>query len=479
MRVRHAPFLLLGLISTSFARYRYSRVPPRRNRGPCYQGPYLFLLVGLGGLITVIAVTFIFRPSYTHLPPHYASLRTKSLQSNAPGRGNLLNEKVFIAASLYDQGGDLARGQWGKSVLALINLLGEDNVFLSIYENNSGVEGEQALSEFGRHVSCNKTLIFEEHLDLAGISHIHLPDGSKRLKRVAYLAEVRNRALQHLHKDIETQYDKLLYLNDVIFDPIDALQLLFSTNQGTDGRPQYRAACAVDFHRPYKFYDTFAARDLEGYEMGFRYFPWFTTAGKGQSRQDVLEEKDAVRVRSCWGGMVAFDARFFQKPIHRTFDPAPSDNHTLARFRYEPEVFWDSSECCLIHADIQDMPSIIDEGTGTGIYMNPFVRVAYDERTHSWLRIARRFERLYSLPQNIANHVAGLPIYNPRRVEIAGETVKSRIWVPDAKSRNGGSFQLVDRVATSGGFCGSRELQVVVQNRAQGQDGWEFIPLPD
>ena len=46
--------------------------------------------------------------------------------------------------------------------------------------------------------------------------------------------------------------------------------------------------------------------------MGFPIYPWFSSAGKAQSRQDVFDQKDAVRVKSCWGGMVAFNAKFFQ-----------------------------------------------------------------------------------------------------------------------------------------------------------------------
>ena len=56
----------------------------------------------------------------------------------------------------------------------------------------------------------------------------------------------------------------------------------------------------MDFINPFKFYGTFASRDLEGYSMGLPIYPWFSSAGKAQSRQDVLDQKDAVRVRSCW-----------------------------------------------------------------------------------------------------------------------------------------------------------------------------------
>lgn len=56
------------------------------------------------------------------------------------------------------------------------------------------------------------------------------------------------------------------------------------------------------FHQSIKFYDRYATRDFEGYEMGVPFFPWFVDVGKGEGRRDVLTEKDAARVKACWGG---------------------------------------------------------------------------------------------------------------------------------------------------------------------------------
>lgn len=496
--LRRGPSLLSRLLSFSFAGYRLlkdSSIAPlrsRRKRASCSRRLSarrlcFYFHVFAGVIVALIVLTFLFWPSYTRLPPHYEALRRSVLQSKTPGRGNPRNEKVFIAASLYDREGDLAGGQWGRAVLQLIELLGEDNVFLSIYENDSGPRGESALREFEQQVTCNKSILFEEHLNLADIPAITLPDGSKRIKRIAYLAEVRNRALRPLDEHSDLRYDKLLYLNDVVFDPIDAVQLLFSTNASEDGVARYRAACSVDFINAFKFYDTYATRDLQGYSMGVPFFPWFTTAGNGQSRKDVLEGKDAVRVRSCWGGMVAFDAKFFQSPEKPqsindrkevTVSREYTENRLPVRFRSEPELFWDASECCLIHADIQDPPSNIDEITDTGIYMNPFVRVAYDGTTLSWLRTTRRFEKLYSPIHNIVNHLVGMPRYNPRRGEVPGQEVEEKVWVPDAAKSAGGSFLTIKRVAGNSGFCGRQGLQVIVENRQPGQKGWESLPVP-
>ncbi|KAL3443866.1 cryptococcal mannosyltransferase 1-domain-containing protein [Aspergillus insuetus] len=406
----------------------YRRCMPRRIS--------FFLQCFFGVILALLVLASTFRPSQT------------VANSTTHGRGNPRNEKIFIAASLYDRGGDIAGGQWGQRILTLIDLLGEENVFLSIYENDSGSAGAGALLDFKAQVSCNKSIVVEDKLDWADLHAVTVPGGSKRVKRIEYLAEVRNRALRPLDTDQEMRFDKLLYLNDIIFDPVDALQLLFSTHADEDGVAQYRAACAVDFINPFKFYDTYATRDLQGYGVGLPFFPWFTTAGNGSSRKDVLAGTDAVRVRSCWGGMVAFDARYFQQP-----KAGPSQDH-VARFRASHDPFWEASECCLIHADIQDIPVNPEDIEDTGIYMNPYVRVAYDARSFSWLGLTRRFERLYTLIHNIGSHLASLPHYNPRRTE-----------VPDEDDYRGGSYQDIRRIAANDGFCGRRGLQVLVKDR--------------
>ncbi|OOQ88772.1 hypothetical protein PEBR_11390 [Penicillium brasilianum] len=416
------------------------------------------------GILVLICLTAIFWPSYAHPPSHYQTLRDRVQKSESHGRGNIENENVFIAAVLYDPEGMIANGKWGHALLRLIELLGEQNVFLSIYENNSGPEGDDALQTLADQVTCNKSIVSEPGLSLGGLPRVAIPEGEKRIRRIDYLAEVRNRALQPLRNSDKT-YNKILYLNDVIFDPVEAVQLLFCTNADANGVAQYRAACAVDFSNAFKFYDTYATRDMEGYGIGLPFYPWFTTAGSGQSRRDVLEGRDSVRVRSCWGGMVAFDARYFQGQ-----DPI--------QFRADPEVFWDASECCIIHADIQSAAPVSEESRNLGSYMNPFIRVAYDARSHSWLWLTRRFEKLYSLPHNILNHLVGFPRYNPRRTEVLGQKLMSPVWVPGDGQGDQGEVRTIEREAGNDGFCGRRGLEVLVETRLTGQDGFEPIQVP-
>ena len=451
----------------------------------------LFFHLLLVSFLTLIAVTAIFRPSYTHLPPHYEILKARASQSNAVGRVNTFNEKVFIAVSLYDQGGRLVEGSWGQSVLDLIDLLGHDNVFLSIYENDSGDGGTKALKIFKERLHCRHELVSEAHVPLEDFPVITLPDGAERLKRLTYLSELRNRALRPLDEESGVTYDKVLYLNDVSFYPLDAAQLLFSTNVGTDGKADYLTACSVDFVDYFKFYDTYATRDLEGYSMGVPFYPWFSSAGSAQSRSDVMNQKDAVRVKSCWGGMVAFDAKYLQStrtsPVNVTREIeshtiSPSSPATVSlpvRFRAEPEMYYDACECCLIQADILSVSQREDVDQDTGIYFNPFVRVAYSPVQLGWLGFIRRFERLFVIPQWIANTVAGMPHYNPYRTIQEGDDFEEEIWVADSTLQGNGSWQLTNRTARNGLYCGVRKLEVIIQTPRAGGKNWESLPVPD
>jgi hypothetical protein len=201
-------------------------------------------------------------------------------------------------------------------------------------------------------VLAGNVSLVHEHLPLTDIPRVTTPSGERRIKRIAFLSEVRNRALRPLENS-PIQYDKLLFINDVMFDPLEAAQLLFSTNIDSHGRTQYGAACAVDFINAFKFYDYFATRDLEGYEMGMQFFPWFADAGEAASREDVMAQKDAVRVRSCWGGMTAFEASWFQKaPPNKSSNGMISEDGVSTipssplRFRFEHDPFWEGSEVC-------------------------------------------------------------------------------------------------------------------------------------
>ncbi|CAK7205835.1 hypothetical protein SEUCBS139899_008614 [Sporothrix eucalyptigena] len=453
----------------------------------------------LGVAFALLVLTPFLAPSYLHPPAQYSRLAAKcDALYNGPeesmdrihGCANPFNEKVFVSVSLYDQDGHLAAGQWGDSLIELVRLLGPSNVFVSIYENDSGRRGATALEHLRRLLPCRNSVVYDDHVSLDLFPNITMPDGSQHTKRLAYLSEMRNRALRPLDTldgVAGTTFDRVLFLNDVAFRPIDAAQLLFSTNVDQEGRAQYLSACALDYKNPFLFYDLYAQRDAEGFSNGIPIFPIFSRAGQGLSRADMLAQRDAVRVQSCWGGMVAMDAFYIQNrnksfpvanfqdigsqvidPVHPTGVSAP------VRFRYEPEIFFDACECCLLLADVSRAARVAGAPPArSGVFVNPYVRVAYDWTTLGRLRIVQRWERLFSVPQAIFNYWASLPTHNPYRLVREGDTFVEEVWSSKAKS-----WSLETRTGRNGLFCGVREMQLIDEKPRTEDKNWANVAIP-
>jgi hypothetical protein len=103
-------------------------------------------------LVSMSILNGILYPSYANPPPHYRNLEELVQRSSEPGRGNPNSEKIFIAANIIQA--DLIKGHWGTSVLRLIDLLGHGNVFISVFENDSGLETQNALQNFKTMLPC-------------------------------------------------------------------------------------------------------------------------------------------------------------------------------------------------------------------------------------------------------------------------------------------------------------------------------------
>ncbi|KAI5843267.1 cryptococcal mannosyltransferase 1-domain-containing protein [Tricharina praecox] len=327
-----------------------------------------------------------------------------------------------------------------------------------------------------RHMPKAGRSIVSTTLPLEGVPRVRVPTGETYVKRIRYLAEVRNRALLPLLGGIPSLsrwnqtgprpalpeefsewevlspipssvhppalppswvpqpegITKILFLNDIVFSPLELTHLLFGTNNGA-----YAAACAVDFINPFKLYDTFATRDVFGYQLGIPIYPFFSTP---PSRRLIRLSSPAIPVKSCWGGAIAFNASHFT-----------SGGANAVRFRAEKEPFWDASECCLVHADI-DRPQ--------ETFVNPFVRVAYDRQTFDWLPAVKYVERLLTPVQAVVTWAVGMPWGGERRMEMEGELVEGRI-------------------AGKGGFCGSPKLLVMNEHPEEGGKRWRGVPVPE
>lgn len=122
----------------------------------------------------------------------------------------------------------------------------------------------------------------------------------------------------------------------------------------------YAAACVVDFSNPPLFYDTFALRDISGEKPITQTWPFFLAA---ESR-NTMKSSSPVPVKSCWNGIVVFQAGPFYKNPSLRFRGIPD---SLALHHLE------GSDCCLIHAD--NSLSLT-----RGVWLNPNVRVSYNSK---------------------------------------------------------------------------------------------------
>ena len=130
------------------------------------------------------------------------------------------------------------------------------------------------------------------------------------------------------------------------------------------------------------------------------------------------------------------------------------------RFRHEPEAFVEGCECCLFLADLAQVARNGGDAE-LGIYVNPYVRVAYYDIILWSARVAKRWERLLALPQAYLTQRAGLPMPNPYRTAQEGDSIMEEIWI-HADGASGGRWETVPRTARSGMFCTQRMMQVML-----------------
>ncbi|KAL2888562.1 glycosyltransferase family 69 protein [Ceratocystis lukuohia] len=355
-------------------------------------------------------------------------------------------ERIYIA-SMHWNDGPLIRNHWSNAVLQLADVLGPDNVYVSVYESGSWDDTKDALGELEAKlerlgVARSITRSYVTHKDEieaapVGDGWINTPRNKRELRRIPFLAKLRNRTLRDLetlHKQ-GVHFDKILFLNDVVFTAEDALRLL-DTNEGV-----FAAACSLDFSKPPQYYDTFALRDSDGKAHLMPTWPYFQSAA---SRNAMLLNEAAVPVKSCWNGIVAMAAAPFldaSKPL---------------RFRGIPDSLaiqhLEGSECCLIHADNPMSKEM-------GVFLNPQVRVAYNyeayQATHplngeSWLTWGQIAKGLWE-----------------SRIRRLFTFTFTKDWVVSSRIRSWKSQS--HRNSEPGDFCLINEMQVLVEN------GWAHV----
>jgi hypothetical protein len=286
-----------------------------------------------------------------------------NIKPSSATNGRIIGQQKIFIASTHWNNEAILRSHWNSAIVALTKRFGTDNFYVSVYESGSWDDSKAALHELDQHLEklgVNRTIVLDTTTHQDEISQppgsfgwIDTPQHTRELRRIPYLSRLRNLSLSPLQTMAKSGvvFDKILFLNDVIFTADDVATLL-NTNRGI-----YAAAFALDFAKPPRYYDTFALRDSEGHETVMQTWPYF----RSWISRSAVKRNEPVPVTSCWNGMVFMDAQPFYDHALQFRGIADS----LAQHHLE------ASECCLIH---QDNPL----SASSGVWLNPNVRVGYN-----------------------------------------------------------------------------------------------------
>ncbi|KAI9491020.1 cryptococcal mannosyltransferase 1-domain-containing protein [Zychaea mexicana] len=275
---------------------------------------------------------------------------------------------IFIVAALRNS--EPILDHWTTQVERLVAWAGPSRTFISVYENGSQDKTKELLGNWQVKLTdagIQNKIVLD---DANSVSSRMNTTGKNR--RITKLAEIRNLSLEPLHSQSAGHFDKILYLNDIIFDVQDAIRLL-TTRDG-----DYDAVCGMDFYG--EFYDMFASREVDGKWVASGDYPYFAD----ETSQKLLRASDLVPVYSCWNGIVAFNAKPFAQDQVEFRAVAPD----------EPDIAAEASECCLIFTDLRALDY-------TRIFIDPRVKVAYD-KFHYWY--ARNILPIWTVFLAFTNH---------------------------------------------------------------------------
>jgi len=140
-------------------------------------------------------------------------------------------ERIFIA-SIHWNNEAILRARWNDGVLELVRHFGPQNVFVAVLESGSWDDSKGALRELDTKLAqldVPRSIVLEATTHEDEISRepsanetgwIYTPRDRKELRRIPYLANLRNRVMLEMDKAYEAnaqRFDKVLWLNDVVF----------------------------------------------------------------------------------------------------------------------------------------------------------------------------------------------------------------------------------------------------------------------
>ena len=170
----------------------------------------------------------IFSISVTFDALSLAWIATRPLPPPADFQSNTA-PRIYISSTHWNNEKAL-RGFWNQAVVHLVQHVGPANVYISIYESGSWDDSKGALRLLDQELerlNVNRTIILDEttHQDEidkppAEEGWVDTPRGKKELRRIPFLANLRNLTLRPMAKLAQdgVYFDRILFLNDVAFD---------------------------------------------------------------------------------------------------------------------------------------------------------------------------------------------------------------------------------------------------------------------
>ncbi len=130
----------------------------------------------------------------------------------------------------------MLRLYWNSALIRLVGALGTSNVYVSILESGSQEDTKGALRDLETKLNelgvQNKIVLgIDSEQQAEMLKHVPEEDADRtgwiftargetgwELRRIPYLAELRNRVMQPLLQEArDTKFDKVLWINDVVF----------------------------------------------------------------------------------------------------------------------------------------------------------------------------------------------------------------------------------------------------------------------
>lgn len=179
-------------------------------------------------LLVVLSIDFLLTLS---INPPLARVSPSSTSSE-----NVTRKDCIFIASIHWNSELIVRSYWSAAVLDLVRYFGADNVYVSIIESGSWDDTKSSLRDLDvelEKLGVERSIELLERTHRDEVERDPEPDeagwiwtsrGKKELRRIPYLAKLRNGAMEKLKQLAERtdgrgkrSWDKILWLNDVIF----------------------------------------------------------------------------------------------------------------------------------------------------------------------------------------------------------------------------------------------------------------------